>query len=115
MASFPNYKPIYSVSKRSEPKVRTTKFGDGYEQRLVYGIPANNNPKEYALVFKVRDQGANEIESFLDARAADSASFEWIPPGESTAKKFVCASWTREFNSPNWNEINTTFRQVFEP
>lgn len=115
MATFPSYKPAYSVTKRSEPKFRTTKFGDGYEQRVVFGLPGHNNAKEYALVFKVRDADAATIETFLDARAADAASFDWTAPGQASAQKFVCASWSREFVGPNWNEISATFRQVFEP
>lgn len=115
MATFPNYKPAYSATKRSEPKRRTTKFGDGYEQRIVFGLPTHNNPKEYALVFKVKDADAATIETFLDARAADAASFDWTPPDQANAQKFVCESWNREFVGPNWNEINVTFRQVFEP
>ncbi len=38
MATFPSYKPTYSASKRSEPKTRVTRFGDGYEQRILMGL-----------------------------------------------------------------------------
>lgn len=115
MATFPNIKPAYTASKASQPRVRQTKFGDGYEQRVIFGIPGNNNPKEYALTFKVKDVDAATIETFLDARASDAASFDFTPPGSSTAAKFVCESWTRSFVGTNWNEISATFRQVFEP
>lgn len=115
MATFPDIKPAYTASKSSEPKVRTTKFGDGYEQRVSFGLPTHNNPKEYALTFKVKDADASTIETFLDARAADAASFDFTPPGSTTPAKFVCASWNRSFVGTNWNEITATFRQVFEP
>lgn len=115
MATFPNIKPAYTAAKSSNPKVRTTKFGDGYEQRVVFGLPGNNNPKEYSLTFKVKDADAATIETFLDARAADAASFDFTPPGSNTAYKFVCSTWSRTFIGTNWNEISATFRQVFEP
>jgi phage-related protein len=115
MATFPNYKPAYSISKRSEPKLRTTRFGDGYEQRVTFGIPGHMNPKEYALTFYVNDTGAAAIETFLDARAVDAASFDWTPPDQTTARKYVCFSWTRELVGPDFNSITATFREVFEP
>lgn len=113
MATFPAYKPVYSANKKSEPKTRRVKFGDGYEQRITFGL--NNNPKEWSLTFDVTDTDADTIEAFLDARAADSDSFEWIPPQSNTTYKWICPSWTRELYEFQRSRINATFIQVFEP
>lgn len=113
MATFPAYNPVYTANKSSEPKVRTVKFGDGYEQRLIYGL--NQNPKEWSLTFDVTDDEADIIEAFLDARATDAASFTWTPPGGASALKWVCPSWNRELYEFERSKINVTFRQVFEP
>ena len=113
MATFPNYKPTYSASKKSQPAVRTVRFGDGYEQRLTVGL--HQNPKEWTLNFNVTDTEATEIESFLDARAADNASFDWIPPDSTTTYKWVCDGWTRTLYDFQRSQIDVTFRQVFEP
>jgi len=113
MATFPAYNPNYSATKRSEPVKRTVRFGDGYEQRLSYGI--NQNPKQWSLSFNVTDTEADEIETFLDARAVDSDSFDWTPPGDSTSYKWVCESWTRELFEFERSKIDATFREVFEP
>lgn len=113
MATFPAYQPTYSVRKRSEPRIRTTKFGDGYQQRLTFGF--NQNPKEWRLTFVVRDADADIIEAFLDARAADAASFDWAPPGSSVSYKWICPAWDRELFSPTHSQIDVTFQQVFEP
>lgn len=115
MATFPNYQPAYTLTKPSEPRIKTARLGDGYEQRVVFGLASHNNPKEYSLTFMVKDADAAVIESFLDARAADAKSFDWTPPDQASAQKFVCASWAREFVGPNFSEIRATFRQVFEP
>ena len=112
MATFPSYKPTYSASKRSEPKTRVTRFGDGYEQRILFGL--NQNPKEWTLTFDVTDEDANVIEAFLDARAADSASFDWTPPDSNTSYKWVCQSWSREMYEFLRSRIDVTFRQVYE-
>lgn len=113
MADFPSYKPTYSISKTSEPKIRRTQFGDGYMHRISFGL--NQNPKQYDLNFNVKDTDADVIEAFLDARAADGASFTWIPPEGGSALKFICPQWKREFIGPNRSELSMTFQQVFEP
>ena len=116
MASFPTsatITPTYGVQKRSKPNVRTVRFGDGYEQRLTVGL--NQNPKVFQLTFEVSETDADTIETFLDARADDNASFDFTPPGESSSSKFVCESWSKSIPFLNRATINVTFRQVFEP
>ena len=113
MATFPSITPTYGVQKLSNPTVRTARFGDGYEQRLTFGL--NQNPKSFQLTFEVSETDADTIETFLDARAADNASFDFTPPGEASSSKFVCESWSKSIPYLNRATINTTFRQVFEP
>ena len=113
MATFPSITPTYGIQKRSAPVVRTVRFGDGYEQRTSLGI--NQNPKIFQLTFEVSETDADTIETFLDARAADNASFDFTPPGEASSSKFVCESWTKTIPYLNRANIQASFRQVFEP
>jgi len=113
MATFPSITPTYGIQKNSAPVVRTVRFGDGYEQRTSLGL--NQNPKVYSLSFEVSETDADTIETFLDARAADNASFDFTPPGESSSSKFVCESWSKSIPYLNRARIQTTFREVFEP
>lgn len=113
MAAFPSYKPTYSINKKSEPKIRAVQFGDGYQQRLTFGL--QQNPKKYDLEFILKDADADIVEAFLDARALDAASFTWTPPDGATPLKWICPNWTREFMGPDANRIQGTFTQVFEP
>lgn len=113
MAVFPSIDPSYSILKSSEPKIRRVKFGDGYEQRIKWGL--HNNPKTWQLGFDVNTTEADEIEAFLDARAEDGTSFEWTPPGEVSASKWVCFRWSRDYVGPGFCRINLSFEQVFEP
>jgi len=113
MATFPSIAPTFNARKTSRPAKRTIRFGDGYEQRVTFGL--NQNPKEWSLVFMVDNTDADTIETFLDARAADSASFDWTPPGESTSYKWVCEEWSRELMGDGFNQISATLRQVYEP
>ena len=114
MATFPAITASYGAEKRSAPALRTVQFGDGYQQRLTYGL--NQNPKEWSLTWNnISEANADTIEAFLDARAADSASFDWTPPDEVTAYKWVCPSWSKSITYAGRATISATFQQVFEP
>ena len=113
MAVFPSITPTYGVQKSSAPVTRKVQFGDGYEQRLTFGL--NQNPKSFSFTFEVSETDADTIETFLDARASDNASFDFTPPGEGSSSKFVCEQWTKSIPYLNRATIQATFRQVFEP
>ena len=113
MATFPDYKPVYTATKSSSPKTRVVQLGDGYEHRVIFGL--QQNPKVWSLTFDQDTENADVIAAFLDARAADSDSFDWIPPYETTSYKWVCESWSREIYNPDRARISATIRQVFEP
>ena len=113
MATFPDYEPVYTASKVSNPNTKTVQFGDGYEHRITFGL--NQNPKQWSVTFDQTTEDADVIAAFLDARADDSASFDWTPPYETQSYKWVCESWTREIYNPYRARISATFRQVFEP
>ena len=113
MATFPSITPTYGVQKRSAPNVRTVRYGDGFESRFTMGL--NQDPKTYNLTFQVSETDADTIETFLDARAADFASFDFTPPGEGSSSKFVCEKWSKSIPYLNRATIQATFREVFEP
>lgn len=112
MTTFPSIAPIFNAQKNSEPKVRTVQFGDGYEQRLTFGF--NQNPKQWSLTFMVNGTDAATIENFLDARAADGASFDWTPPDDSSSYRWYCGQWNKELLGDNFYRIDANFRQVYE-
>ncbi len=115
MATFPSIKPTYGQRKQSRPLTRTIRFADGYEHRLLFGLAQHQNPKEFSFTFDVSETDADTIETFLDARAVDSASFDFTPPGEASSSKFVCESWSKSIPYNNRASIQATFREVFEP
>ena len=107
--------PQYGVQKNSNPNKRTVVFADGYEHRILFGLNAHTNPKTYSLRFVVSESDADKIEEFFDARDLDQASFDYTPPGESSASKFVCETWNKSMPYLNRATISATFREVFEP
>ena len=114
MANFPSIEPSFPVKKVSNPNIRTVKFADGYEHRILFGL--NQNPKVFSLTWKnLTETDSDTIETFLDARAVDGASFTYTPPNESSAMQFKCESWDKNMDFPSRATINATFTQVFEP
>ena len=114
MATFPSITPTYTgFSKRSAPRVRTIRFQDGFEHRLVFGLAEHQNPKVYNLSFNVTETQSDEIETFLDARGG-TESFDFTAPGETSSQKFVCERWSKSIPYNNRAVIDATFREVFE-
>ena len=115
MATFPAIAPTYGASQQSSPRTTTVQFGDGYQQRLLVGMAKNLNPKVWRLTWKVSETDADTITEFLDARANDSASFDWTPLDNPTVRKWICSSWTKTITYLNRATITATFQEVFEP
>ena len=113
MATFPSITPTYGSSKSSAPKVRQVQFGDGYAQVIRYGL--NQNPKSWSLKWEVSETDADTIETFLDARAADGATFDWTPLDSTTSYKWRCLQWNKLIRYKNRATIQATFVQYFEP
>ena len=68
MATF-TFTPSFTADLEEQPIIRRVKFGDGYEQRLSYGL--NTQPKKWSLQFLNRtDTERNNILTFLRARGA---------------------------------------------
>ncbi len=114
MATFPSVEASYGLSKTSKPNIRTSQFGDGYQARIRFGM--NQNPKTWNPVWKnVTELQADQIETFLDSRAADADSFTWTPPNESSSSEFICLKWSKKMDYPGYATITATFQEVFEP
>lgn len=111
MATF-IWTPSFEATESSKPRVKKFQAGDGYEQRIRFGL--NTDGKQWSLTFSERTNTERDsILAFLEARAAVE-SFDWTPP-RGTAGKYVCEEWQVSMRHYNFNTIQATFRQVFEP
>jgi phage-related protein len=111
MATF-LFTPTYEATEASEPRARRFQAGDGYEQRIRFGL--NTDAKQWSLNFAAKtNTERDDILTFLEARAAVE-SFDWTPP-RGIAGKYVCEKWQVTLQSENSSTIQATFRQVFEP
>ena len=115
MATFPSISPQYSTQETVNQDNQVVELGDGFQQRLVFGLPANKRLISLNLTFNVSTTDAATIDTFLDERFDDQASFDFTPPHHSTALKFVCTSRTRTAILSNRVIMNLRFQQVAEP
>lgn len=85
------------TSLNERPRVASTRFGDGYEQRAPDGL--NPITQTWSVVHRAIDREVAEaIVAFLRARftSVDGLeAFEWWPPGEAAALRFTCREWTK--------------------
>lgn len=102
--------PDYGTSRQHKPTVRNVKFGDGYEQRLTYGI--NTNLQKWGLQFTARtNEEADAIMDFLDDSNAVTA-FDWTTPDGISGKKWICRQWSKTMIAYNINDISVEFEEV---
>jgi phage-related protein len=103
--------PSVGASLSMRPLVRRVAFGDGYEQRLRYGI--NTQTERWSLEFRgLATRVAAEIDGFLRERGSSEA-FEWKSPA-GTNGKFICDDWSRSIEEPDMETVRANFRQVFD-
>lgn len=100
-----------TVEKTVTPRVRSARFGEGYEQRVGDGI--NTMPGQWSLSFSREASIIDAIEGYLVAAGGINA-FDWTPPGESTAVRVVCREWSRTPHTGlRSGALMATFEQVF--
>jgi phage-related protein len=105
--------PDFGLSKKSEPAVRNVQFGDGYSQRITFGL--NQDPKIWDLRWTNRiNADIIAIETFFEARAG-AESFTWNPPDDASSYKFIASSWNKQIDYAGVSTLSATFQQVFEP
>lgn len=111
MATF-TFTPDFGAQVTNAPRVRSVRFGDGYEQRIAHGL--NTRPQMWDLQFAQRtDAEANAIETFLATENGVTA-FDWTPPNGSGTFKFICREWSRSLDRANLNTVSAKFEQVFD-
>ena len=111
--------PDKQLTKTSNPRVLTAKFGDGYEQRAVDGI--NNLAETYTLTFKTRPKAdIDDIVAFLDSKQNVTKFTLTLPDTNNTTRsgerdvKVVAETYTTNYEYDDFYTLNLTLRRVFE-
>jgi len=111
MASLP-FEPTRASSKTVTPRFLRADLGDGYDQRAGDGI--NTKKQEWSVTFEALDQTNADIliEFFEDLDGYQN--FTWIPFRETTARKFICPTWSESFPGNSLTTVSASFTEVFD-
>ena len=103
----------YGSSVSREPRVRSVKFGDGYEERAPEKI--NNNPRMLNCIFGKRTNvEAKAIEDFFAERGGYK-TFVWTPyPPYDTVGQFICKKWDVKGNEYNSWDVSALIEEKFQ-
>ena len=116
MATFPNFQPSYNSSNNVKQDYLEVNLGDGYKQRLVFGLPANKWLRSFNYKYELSKTDADTINTFLDARFdASLESFNFTPVNETTAIKVICTGRRETIPFKNRISLNLNFLEVAEP
>lgn len=97
-----------NMSVKAEPKIKTIKFGDGYEQRIQDGI--NNDLRTYDITLTVQRESAKFIDQFL-TRHGGLHAFKWREPNTNHLITVKCSSWSSNVSNTVIT-INATFEEI---
>lgn len=100
--------PLAETITSHKPKVKTVRFGDGYEQRSQDGI--NSALKSISLKFDGDDVEMEALLQFLEDRRGVESFYYTHKFG--TSKLYVCQEWSRVDIDGLSSEISATFREV---
>ena len=105
--------PDYAAAQSYESQSRATQFGEGYRQRVLFGLRPQK--EEWRLVFNNRTNAQrDQIRNYLrGAKAAND--FAWTDPRTAQPLRVVCDKWNTQYTNFNNSAIQATFRRVFEP
>lgn len=97
-----------NMTERSQPRVKTIKFGDGYEQRQQDGI--NNDLRSYEVTLKVPRQESQYIDLFLTKHNGVKA-FLWREPNRHRLITVKCPTWSTAVEN-TVTTITASFEEV---
>jgi len=103
--------PSYSNSSSSNPKIKSMRFGNGYEQRIKDGF--YNDLLIFNANFSDRtEKEATAIIHFLASREGVE-SFYYTPPAPyGILKKFICRGYNSTLKFLNNYDITVTLEEV---
>ena len=108
MSTF-TWTPDTGATEERAPRIRSVKFGDGYEQRAADGL--NADMRKRSLTFTARSTSeTSAILAFLETQGGVS-SFDYTHPGDSS-RKYVCRTWKITDTGYNLKSITADFVQV---
>ena len=110
--------PDKGFSKKDKPRILSTAFGDGYEQRLADGI--NVLQQSFTLNFKTRPKAEIDdlVTFFVSLGGVDVCKFTYADSnagGSETAVKALASDWDQKFDYGDYYSLSVTLTRTYEP
>jgi phage-related protein len=105
--------PDFTAEHKYKSNTNTFMYGEGYTKRLKFGLNAQTESWNLQLRNRTNTE-RNQIRTFL-RQARGQTAFMWTDPLTGVPGKYTCTDWTTTFNNHNNNDIQTSFKKVFEP
>ncbi len=104
-----NYQPESNqASIRRKPDVLSSRFGEGYEQRVANGI--NNSLRKWNLTFLRASVDIIAIENFLNLKNSVH-SFTWTPK-DFNEVTVVCREWEYNYMNGDARSLSCLFEEI---
>ena len=110
--------PDKGFVKADAPRVLSTAFGDGYEQRLADGI--NVLDQSFTLQFKTRAKAEIDdlITFFVSLGGVDVCKFTYADSnsgGSEASVKAIARNWSQTFDHGDFYSLSVVLDRTYEP
>ena len=110
-------KPDRGLSRKNEPNVIKSQFGDGYQLRIANGI--NSLGQSLSLSFATRPKAdIDDIVAFFETKAGVTA-FDYVLADSNAGSseetiKVICTDWNQQWQYDDYYTLSATFERVYE-
>jgi phage-related protein len=112
--------PDKTLARTSAPRVRSAKFGDGYEQRAKSGL--NSIDETFTVNFVNRTKATiDDLNKFFDDKAGVTSFDFTIPDTDNTTTtgektiRVVCPEWSTQYSNSGHYSLNASFNRIYQP
>lgn len=104
--------PDVNISSEHKPNIKVAQFGDGYSQRVGFGI--NSIKIEVQLVWtNINTTEKDTIINFIEDHSKGEA-FEYTLPDEGTARKWYVKEWSKTYVKYGVYRVSASLEEVFD-
>lgn len=112
--------PDKTLARTSAPRVRSAKFGDGYEQRAKSGL--NSIDESFTVNFVNRTKATiDDLNKFFDDKAGVTSFDFTIPDTDNTTTtgektiRVVCKEWSTQYSNSDHYSMSASFERIYQP
>jgi len=112
--------PDKTLARSSKPRVKSAKYGDGYEQRAKAGL--NSIEESFTVAFVNREKAIiDDINKFFEDKAGVTSFDFTIPDTDNTTTtgektiRVVCPEWNTQYSNSNHYSLSASFVRIYQP